>query len=459
MNTEDIPLDIPLKVQLGSGGHRPHGWRNLEQGDADIREVLPFADETVDALLAEHVITQVTIQEAYRFFQEAWRVLKPGGILRLAFPCPAKLMSTCTSEYLQLCQRSGWGDGTLRSAVAGLIFENGNWSVWSRELLESVLQSLGWRTMVQPTGMSLLPELRNAECHGSAVGWWNNAVESVVIEAAKGAEDGLEADESGEKPSSLVTATFGAALLLTWPGCGDRQATVAHLDKLGITWQEVESLDRHAAHAKALRIVADGGQEAGLVLECGLQWQAGFASMLDSAVSSLPRHWLALLLHGAGTNSWRAACHLSECEPGCAPHWRAYAVHQAVAGELAELWEQTDGSTKQPSWMMGGNAARRLFATVPDLVGYADGYGGNHAGTHWHGTSGAMGLAPVEAFAIIPTDSLLQEHPLPEHTRREALFGGKVSAGVIGWFNPAMMEHEGKTWLAYRTECRPLFRW
>jgi hypothetical protein len=47
---------------------------------------LPFVDESVDEILAEHLIEHLTYEEEKEFFLESFRLLKPGGKLRLEVP-------------------------------------------------------------------------------------------------------------------------------------------------------------------------------------------------------------------------------------------------------------------------------------------------------------------------------------------------------------------------------------
>lgn len=53
----------------------------------DIRsDPLPYADGTVDNIYASHVIEHVESEHVERFIHEAFRVLKPGGVLRVVCP-------------------------------------------------------------------------------------------------------------------------------------------------------------------------------------------------------------------------------------------------------------------------------------------------------------------------------------------------------------------------------------
>ena len=63
----------------------------------DVRKPLPFADKTFDAAYALHIIEHLTPAEAASLVNELYRVLKPGGILRISTP---DLEDICRS-YLQ----------------------------------------------------------------------------------------------------------------------------------------------------------------------------------------------------------------------------------------------------------------------------------------------------------------------------------------------------------------------
>lgn len=52
----------------------------------DLRRGLPFAEGEVDAIYSSHVLEHLSCQEAEKFLRDAWRVLKPGGILRIVVP-------------------------------------------------------------------------------------------------------------------------------------------------------------------------------------------------------------------------------------------------------------------------------------------------------------------------------------------------------------------------------------
>ena len=82
-----------LVVNIGCGEVFHPDWTNLDvcPSDAavqrwDIRRGFPFGDEKVDACYASHVLEHLARANARQFILECFRVLKPGGIIRLVVP-------------------------------------------------------------------------------------------------------------------------------------------------------------------------------------------------------------------------------------------------------------------------------------------------------------------------------------------------------------------------------------
>lgn len=74
-----------LNVEFGAGGSRPTGWVTHDI-EVPIEGPLPYADNTVDKIRAEHVIEHVDSAGLIHFLDSCYRILKPGGMLRLCVP-------------------------------------------------------------------------------------------------------------------------------------------------------------------------------------------------------------------------------------------------------------------------------------------------------------------------------------------------------------------------------------
>lgn len=80
-------------LNLGCGNHYHLAWNNLDFGARgtevighNLLQGVPFADNTFDAVYHSHVLEHFVAEDGQRFMSESYRVLKPGGVLRVAVP-------------------------------------------------------------------------------------------------------------------------------------------------------------------------------------------------------------------------------------------------------------------------------------------------------------------------------------------------------------------------------------
>lgn len=80
-------------LNLGCGHHFHEGWTNvdfLSTGESVIQHNLlkgvPFGDNHFEVVYHSHVLEHFSRTDAINFIQECYRVLKPGGIIRIAIP-------------------------------------------------------------------------------------------------------------------------------------------------------------------------------------------------------------------------------------------------------------------------------------------------------------------------------------------------------------------------------------
>lgn len=173
------------KLHLGCGNNYLEGWLNLDLPNGDITKPLPWPNESIEALFLEHVIEHVPADAAFRFFEEALRVLEPGGVLRLAFPDLLKIARDATPEYLSFLQNRQWGDGTAASAVRNIIANHEHHAIWTEETMRIALKAVGFEVKTYSTGESDLSQLQELERHQTQIGELFNAMETTCIEAHK----------------------------------------------------------------------------------------------------------------------------------------------------------------------------------------------------------------------------------------------------------------------------------
>lgn len=82
----------PLNVSIGCGYTVPSGWigidfkRGRDVFRCDLRRTLPFPDQSVDAILAEHILEHFPLDDLQLLIREIHRVLKPNAPFRIACP-------------------------------------------------------------------------------------------------------------------------------------------------------------------------------------------------------------------------------------------------------------------------------------------------------------------------------------------------------------------------------------
>ncbi len=80
-----------LKLNIGCGDQLLDDFVNIDiakpaEKRVDVRRGLPYRDGSVDYIFSEHFLEHLSREEAIRFFEECYRTLKPGGVLRVATP-------------------------------------------------------------------------------------------------------------------------------------------------------------------------------------------------------------------------------------------------------------------------------------------------------------------------------------------------------------------------------------
>ncbi|MBU0650256.1 methyltransferase domain-containing protein [Patescibacteria group bacterium] len=81
-----------LKLNVGCGIHKKEGYTRIDK-EASVqpdyvlnieKQRLPFEDNSVDEILAENILEH--LRNIDFFMEEAWRVLKPNGLLEIIVP-------------------------------------------------------------------------------------------------------------------------------------------------------------------------------------------------------------------------------------------------------------------------------------------------------------------------------------------------------------------------------------
>ncbi|MBL8122094.1 methyltransferase domain-containing protein [Candidatus Saccharibacteria bacterium] len=86
----------PVMLNVGCGTDYKKGWVNIDNNsdnnikkldlNHDLRNPLPYKDNSVDFIFNEHFFEHLTVDEGQAAMREFMRVLRPGGVMRIAMP-------------------------------------------------------------------------------------------------------------------------------------------------------------------------------------------------------------------------------------------------------------------------------------------------------------------------------------------------------------------------------------
>lgn len=167
------------KVQFGCGGNRLSGWENYDS-DVDVTKPLPMENNSVDRVFAEHLLEHLDSGEAFRFLEECYRILKPGGGIRIVVPSFNNVLES-SEKYMEYTHAKGFATTPDKIGVCRAIACcHGHKTLWNYDLIGDVLESIFGNT-----NTGLLPEFENIDGHWRECGREIADEESISVEAIK----------------------------------------------------------------------------------------------------------------------------------------------------------------------------------------------------------------------------------------------------------------------------------
>jgi SAM-dependent methyltransferase len=119
---------MPKFLNLGCGARfcTAADWINIDfqsfspaVRQHDLKQGIPFGDDSVDAVYHSHVLEHFPPAEAIRFLAECRRVLKPGGIIRVVVPD----LESIAKAYLQALDKAASGEESWQQNYEWLMIE------------------------------------------------------------------------------------------------------------------------------------------------------------------------------------------------------------------------------------------------------------------------------------------------------------------------------------------------
>ncbi len=137
-------------LHLGCGPHALPGWANVDFISSphviglDLRRPLPIADATIEFIFTEHTIEHLSLPDARGLIRECWRVLRPGGVLRVSTPDLSFLIEMYRQGRLDEWKEVGWRP----TSPAGMVNEGmrcwGHQFIFDEKELMCALEAVGF---------------------------------------------------------------------------------------------------------------------------------------------------------------------------------------------------------------------------------------------------------------------------------------------------------------------------
>jgi predicted SAM-dependent methyltransferase len=143
-----------VKLHLGSGGERKNGWVNIDLlGDPvdlawNLATRLPFDTGSVAAIFHEHLLEHLPLRAGDHFMRECYRVLRPGGILRVGVPDAGQLIKSYAGDQSYL-EELHPGRPAALLAVQELFYWHRHCAMFDVETLSLLFRAAGFPDPVE----------------------------------------------------------------------------------------------------------------------------------------------------------------------------------------------------------------------------------------------------------------------------------------------------------------------
>lgn len=162
-----------LMLHIGCGDVYFDGWVNIDMNSRkadikqDIRMPLPYDANSIDFIYNEHFIEHLTVQDGLKVLSDFNRILKKGGVLRIATPNLDYVMF----KYFFFWKRQEWIKKfncswiKTKAEMINICFRDwGHQYLYNKEELDRRLRESGFNKIYkQKLNKSKYPELRNRE--------------------------------------------------------------------------------------------------------------------------------------------------------------------------------------------------------------------------------------------------------------------------------------------------------
>lgn len=162
---EHLAQPTAKKLHLGCGNHIIEGWLNCDYLPyseqvmrLDVTERFPFPDGTFDYAFSEHMIEHIPYPAGQHMLDESFRVLKPGGKIRITTPDLAFLFGLYQNDKTDLqkayIQWTATDNPAVPFALDTFVINNfvrawGHQFIYDEKVLRGALERAGFQNITR----------------------------------------------------------------------------------------------------------------------------------------------------------------------------------------------------------------------------------------------------------------------------------------------------------------------
>lgn len=202
--------NVIKKLQIGCGKNILDGWLNTDLNYSeyiaylDAGGVFPIESDTLDCIYSEHLFEHLTVSQQINMLNEGMRVLKKGGVMRIAMPNVEFLFNIYSNpntpihiDYVDHYISSYPCFKSVRESIKDkdqhyIYIINNFFKAWGHQMIHdfSSIEKLALQCNYSSirkckVGESEISFLKNIEKHGTAIPERINLVETMVVEIVK----------------------------------------------------------------------------------------------------------------------------------------------------------------------------------------------------------------------------------------------------------------------------------
>lgn len=166
------------KLHLGAGDHPLPGWINTDIAHGhgnhflDATKKFPFDDNEIDRIFSEHMIEHLPLEGGLNMISECYRILVPGGRVRISTPDLVFLCRLVTEPTIAKDKYIEWSCRCFckglpicaETVVNNFVRAWGHQFIWSSEMLTEEMERVGFCSFDWlEVSRSSYPEFTNLE--------------------------------------------------------------------------------------------------------------------------------------------------------------------------------------------------------------------------------------------------------------------------------------------------------